>query len=717
MNGSGRTLIEGPWELGVSDSPDLCDVRFDAHIEPPVYPQLILSQPPTGPAFYWYRRQIEVPNPPNGHQAVIVFGAADWLADVWVNDRHVASCRGGYLPFEAVLPPDTHGRTATLTVRVWDTPVETPGILTPPGSPPTRAAWLPRGKQHWYGECSGLWQPVWLEQRPPAHLTGLRTDLADDLQTLRLTVLGSPNAHGRVSLTVREAGSSTPAWSAEATGDLGAGLEILHHWPQVEAWSPAAPNLYDIDVALDSDGLTHTRRFTTGFRRIEANEQELRLNGHPLYLRGALDQDYSPATGYAYPGDDALARRFRVAQDAGLNLVRCHVKLPDPRYLALADRMGLLVWYEPPSWGRPQLPNEDFPDWLDDDIVHMLRGSAVRDAHHPSLIARSVINEGWGLDIAAKADHRQRLRRWVAIARESDPTRLVVDNSAMLGALHLDTDLADMHTYAAHPHGARQFGAFVDWLAARPPDLWERADAEAPANRPVALSEFGIWGLPEHWKPTYPWLLTQRSWTPDLAFDQAGFAARFEKSVARQAFDSLDDLTAATRRVQAEGFRQQIARLRGTPGLSGFVLTELMDQGWEVNGLADFEARPKPVVQAMRPVADETVALINGLPGSAWGGSPVSVRAIVSGPRPAGDAEIVWSVSGEAAAAKPSPSPPASSPPSSTTSNSPPHWSKPPTSSTFNCQSAAPAIHFSSTSKSSSFPPAPPPSRANFAST
>ena len=642
-----RTLIEGPWELGVTDSPDLHDVSFQAQIEPPTYPQLILDNPPTGPAFYWYRRRLDVPTPPSGHQAVVIFGAADWLADVWVNDRHLASCRSGYLPFEAVLPPETHGQIVTVTVRVWDTPVQPSGLLTPPGSPPTRAAWIPRGKQHWYGECSGLWQPVWLDQRPLNHLTGLRTDLAEDLRTVRLSVLGSPNTHGRVHVTVREANSPTPLWTTEATGDLTYGLEILHQWPDVRLWSPASPTLYDVDVTLDSDGITHTRRFTTGFRRIESDEHDLRLNGQPLYLRGALDQDYSPDTGYAYPGDEALARRFQVAVDAGLNLVRCHVKLPDPRYLALADRMGLLVWYDLPSWGHPHRPDEPFPDWLDDDVTAMLRDSAIRDAHHPSLIARSVINEGWGLDLAANADHRQRLRNWVAVAREADPTRLVIDNSAMLGALHLDTDLADMHTYAAHPQGARDFGAFVDWLASRPPDLWERADAQAPANRPVALSEFGLWGLPQDWKPPAPWLLADRSWTPDLAFDQAGFADRFQDSVARQAFDSHDDLTAATRQIQAEGFRRQVARLRATPGLAGFVLTELMDQGWEVNGLADFEARPKPVVQAMRSVADATVALIEDLPGSVWAGSPVNVRAIISGPRASGDAEIVWSVSGE----------------------------------------------------------------------
>ncbi len=642
-----RTLIEGPWELGVADSPDLRDVSFDHQIEPPTYPQIVLDNPPAGPAFYWYRRRLDVPTPPSGHQAVVIFGAADWLADVWVNDRHTATCRSGYLPFEAVLPPETHGQNVTLTVRVWDTPVQPPGVLTPPGSPPTRSAWIPRGKQHWYGECSGLWQPVRLDQRPPHHVTGLRADLATDLQTARLTVLGSPDTHGRVHVTVREANSSTSLWTSEATGVLDTGLEISHHWPGIQLWDPSAPSLYDVDVTFDSDGLTRTRRFTTGFRRIEADEHDLRLNGRPLYLRGALDQDYSPITGYAYPGDQALARRFQVARDAGLNLVRCHVKLPDPRYLALADRMGLLVWYDLPSWGHPHRLDEPFPDWLDDDVTAMLRDSAVRDAHHPSLIARSVINEGWGLDLAASADHRQRLRNWVAVARDADPTRLVIDNSAMLGALHLDTDLADMHTYAAHPQGARDFGAFVDWLAARPPDLWERADADAPANRPVALSEFGLWGLPEDWKPPHSWLLADRSWTPDLAFDQAGFADRFQHSVARQAFDSLDDLTAATRQVQSEGFRRQIARLRATPGLSGFVLTELMDQGWEVNGLADFQARPKPVVQAMRPVADETVALIEDLPGSAWAGSPVTVRALISGPRAAGNAEIVWRVSGE----------------------------------------------------------------------
>ncbi len=36
----------------------------------------------------------------------------------------------------------------------------------------------------------------------------------------------------------------------------------------------------------------------------------------------------------------------------GLNVLRCHIKVCDPDYLAAADEVGMLVWYEVPSWER-----------------------------------------------------------------------------------------------------------------------------------------------------------------------------------------------------------------------------------------------------------------------------------------------------------------------------------------------------------------------------
>jgi hypothetical protein len=636
--------LDGPWDFCVNTCPNLESVQFDSTIELPAYPQLTIDAPPKEPAYFWYRRQLVVPNARPGHQVIITFGAADWHANVWADDRLLASNRGGYLPFEAVLPTDLHGKPTTLTVRVWDAPLFPTHVVEPPSGDSFDSGWIPRGKQHWYGECSGLWQPVHLCVRPAARIQGIKTDLSSDLKTVHISALGGASESGSLQIQVRPLGGGSTLWESTNSGNLDKGIDIEHHWPEITPWSPSTPSLYQVDATFRQNGITDSQTFVTGFRSICADDEKLWLNGNPLYLRGALDQDYHPTTGFAYPGDAALEKRFGAARAAGLNLLRCHVKLPDPRYLALADRFGLLVWYELPSWGHPALPPDEIPEWLDDEVEAMLQRSAVRDGHYPSLIARSIINEGWGLDIAGSPVDRARLQRWVRSARASDSSRLVIDNSAMTGEAHVDTDLADFHVYANYPNGTSRFRKEVRRLATRPPDLWARGDAAAPRNKPVALTEFGIWGLPDDPSDLHSGLESTRIWTTDASFDQAGFALRFENSCARRAFKTASALCQATREVQAEGLKRQVEILRQTEGLSGFVLTELTDQGWEANGIADFAGEPKPAVESLRSVAAETVIVLAQLPTSVWSGSTVTCNGILSGPRTSGTFDIEWSV-------------------------------------------------------------------------
>jgi beta-galactosidase/beta-glucuronidase len=83
-----------------------------------------------------------------------------------------------------------------------------------------------------------------------------------------------------------------------------------------------------------------------GFRTIEARDGKLYLNGKPFYLRAALDQDYYPETICSVPSVAFLEDQFRKAKELGLNALRCHLKVPDPRYYEAADRIGLLIWAE-----------------------------------------------------------------------------------------------------------------------------------------------------------------------------------------------------------------------------------------------------------------------------------------------------------------------------------------------------------------------------------
>ena len=88
-----------------------------------------------------------------------------------------------------------------------------------------------------------------------------------------------------------------------------------------------------------------------GFRTIEARDGKLYLNGKPFYLRAALDQDYYPETICSVPSVAFLEDQFRKAKELGLNALRCHLKVPDPRYYETADRIGLLIWAELPNVG------------------------------------------------------------------------------------------------------------------------------------------------------------------------------------------------------------------------------------------------------------------------------------------------------------------------------------------------------------------------------
>ena len=64
----------------------------------------------------------------------------------------------------------------------------------------------------------------------------------------------------------------------------------------------------------------------------------------------ALDQDFYPDTIYTAPSLAYVRDQMKKAKRLGLNLLRCHIKVCEPNYLRAADEVGMLVWYEVPSW-------------------------------------------------------------------------------------------------------------------------------------------------------------------------------------------------------------------------------------------------------------------------------------------------------------------------------------------------------------------------------
>jgi len=533
----------------------------------------------------WYRRNFTVPRKWHGdagHEVVLGFGAVNYLAEVYVNGRRVAVHEGGYLGFVVTLDADALWADNSLEVKVT---LPSNDRAEFPDHPFQE---IPHGKQSWYGPMGGIWQPVWLERRPTAHLGEI--------------IIGSDLATGVVEISVPvSSAASAAALIATVTGPDGrvfrarvdcadrtlvpVGVTVR----QPAAWSPDRPNLYQVIVQL-VDGLTvcDTATRSIGFRTFTTKNGQFLLNGQPFYMRCALDQDYYPEGLYTVPNLAYLEDQFRKAKALGLNTVRCHIKVPDPLYYDVCDRLGLLVWTEFPNFER-------FSDKAAARARTTAEGIIARDGHHPSIVAWTIINEDWGTRLTEDPDHRRWLIDQYDWLKAHDPSRLAVDNSACFPNFHVKTDIEDYHYYRGVPDRRGEWDHLTDRFAAR--EDWTFSpygDAERRGDEPLVCSEFGVWGLPHprdlrRGGTTDPWWFeTGAQWGEGVAYPK-GLEQRYRSFFLDRAFGSFDAFIAATQWFQFTGLKYQIEKLRSSASIQGYVITELTDIYWEANGLMDME--------------------------------------------------------------------------------------------------------------------------------
>ncbi|MER3404832.1 MAG: glycoside hydrolase family 2, partial [Chloroflexota bacterium] len=279
---------------------------------------------------------------------VLHFGAVDYLAQVWLNGFELGTHEGGYTPFEFELQEYLHWDADNLLVVRVDDP---PRVAHAPSE--YLFSEIPHGKEDWYTRVSGIWQSVWLERRGivDIRMVHVTPDLDNALAHVRVHLAHLP-AEGDPSQLTLSCRITSPdgqhmfdAATALAPDRFTYDLPI--RLDPVMPWDLHSPVLYraTVTVAQGEDPIDAlTVEF--GMRKVETRDNLIYLNGRPIFLIGALDQDFYPRTIFTPPSDEFLRDQFQKAKHMGLNLLRCHIKVPDPRYLEWADRLGLLVWAE-----------------------------------------------------------------------------------------------------------------------------------------------------------------------------------------------------------------------------------------------------------------------------------------------------------------------------------------------------------------------------------
>jgi beta-galactosidase/beta-glucuronidase len=533
-----RISLDGAWDfqLDPDNGADITTIQEWRTAEVPLPWQAQFDDLRLINGVAWYRRHFAYTPGSHAGAAILHFGAVDYFAQVWLNGHKLGDHEGGYLPFEFDVTQELLGGENELVVRVVD-PSDDRQIF-----PDMPFGEIPHGKQSWYGPIGGIWQSVWLEQRPATFIRSLRLfpQPAAGVVVVAATLSGALPANAALHATVYDPSGLVVAEAALDAG--GHGQAQLTGAPAL--WSPDTPHLYRVEATLSAGGqVQDTLSDTCGFRTVEARDGRIYLNGQPIYLRGVLDQAYYPETIYTVPSVAYLEDQARKAKALGLNCLRTHIKIEDPRYYEVADRLGLLIWTEIPNWVL-------LTPATDRRAKATFQAMVERDGNHPSIIAWTLINENWGTDLTRNPQHRTWLIDFYHAAKQIDPTRLIVDNSACKTNAHVAGDLEDYHPYKAIPDHFDEWDEWVDEFADRNSRWIWYADCQDQRRQglPLIVSEFGNWGLPnpdtlkengaEPW-----WFQTGHEWGDGIVHPHA-MRPRFDYFGLKKVFGSFEQFIA-----------------------------------------------------------------------------------------------------------------------------------------------------------------------------
>jgi len=364
-----------------------------------------------------YRRTFKMPADWNGQRIFLHFGAVDWEATVYVNDKKLGTHRGGYDSFSYEITDALKSDgDQEIKVEVFDPTDESQA----------------RGKQTtkpggiFYTPVSGIWQTVWIEPVPNLSIKSLK--IVPDVDGGKVTVspeLNSGAIGGQMDYTYTVTdGGKTIAESKDGV------LKI----PDAILWTPDNPHLYTLKISLTNGNATDKITSYFAMRKIgvgfDGSHQRLMLNGKAVFEIGPLDQGFWPDGIYTAPTDDALKYDLEMTKKLGFNMIRKHVKVEPERWYYWADKLGLLIWQDMPSAFKPK--DEQTKKQFENELQAMIE----QHRNHPCIINWVVFNEGWG------QYDTERLTKWV---KDFDPTRLANDASGWTDKGVGDT--MDMHKY------------------------------------------------------------------------------------------------------------------------------------------------------------------------------------------------------------------------------------------------------------------------------
>lgn len=435
--------LNGEWDFAYDfgcsgrERGNISDKAFPLKINVPYCPESALSGINNKDFMncVWYRRKFTVSDEYKSKRCILHFGAVDYKAFVYINEKLAIVHEGGYTPFECDITNCIESGENIITVCAEDN---------------NRSGKQPSGKQSrqygsygcYYTRTTGIWQTVWLEFVEKEYIEYVKYYPDSE----NGTVLIEARLHGKQTLEAEVFYEGRSVGKASAAG-IGGTAFVQIALSELHLWEVGCGRLYDVLLRYGKDCVSSY----FGLRNVEIDGMKFLLNGKSVFQRLVLDQGFYPDGIYTAPSAAALENDIKLSLDAGFNGARLHEKVFEPLFLYYCDKYGYIVWGEYPNWGYDHTKPDNGLIYINE-----WREAVRRDFNHPSIVLWCPFNETWDLNGRQQCDDI--LKAVYLETKALDPTRPCIDTS---GNFHTVTDVYDLHDYEQNPEEfKKRYGEF-----------------------------------------------------------------------------------------------------------------------------------------------------------------------------------------------------------------------------------------------------------------
>lgn len=577
----------------------------------------------------WYCRRFAVPADWRDKSVRIQFDAANYRAEVYVNETPAGYHDGGYTGFELevgdLLKFDEDNFVA---VRVVGPILTSDRRIDGIGQNET---------PHWRGAITGgLWQSVrlvasaktyikdvFIEPSPSLATATARLEFeSQSLQTtsLRINTYVTPaDDHSKILIGIEQQLNLEPGISSMSV-ELPIGKTRL--------WSPDDPYLYCAHVEIreeklpEEGDLVDRRVVRFGIREFTVENNRFFLNGEELFLKATFYEGLYAHTMACPPSEELIRRELRLAKDAGFNMLRPWRKPQPPMVYDLADEFGMLF--------VGAMPIECMRHWpalspqMEERLAIEVRESVRRDRNHASIVCWELFNE------IGRPELKRQKHKMSMLARSLDDSRMILDESGgfsgtaqvYLPRSREATPFNDVHNYPGAPINDELRDDFLA-VARTDEELNELGIPEAKKRGSHSetglltyVSEIGYGSPPDLVDNVARYEAEGNPLTPDYRYTKA-LLASFEKTIADSPFAGIyPDVSTfidEQQQIHADANKAMVEAARVNPYVGGYCVHAFTDGDWIVGGgLVDLFRQPKkpyystakanlPVILHIRP--------------------------------------------------------------------------------------------------------------------